>query len=240
MDVVYVVRAAEHNEELRFSLRSLVNLPHEKVWIAGHKPAWVSEAVGHIPTVQRGTKYANTTANLVAACRHPEVSERFALFNDDFFVMSPLASLPVYHRGPLREVEEDLTRRGYGAYLTGMRQTRALLSRLGIDDPLSYELHVPLPMTKAGFLAAMEAAEASPPPPRILHKRTLYGNHAGVGGEFLRDCKIANLGREPSRVGLFLSTTERSFTGGVGRFIQRVFPEPSPYEQLARVAARRR
>ena len=35
MDLVYLVRPGEQNEELRWSLRSLVNLPHERVFEVG-------------------------------------------------------------------------------------------------------------------------------------------------------------------------------------------------------------
>ncbi len=48
-DVVYVVRPGDKNEELRYSIRSVIaNLPHRKVWIAGYKPTWLSDDLGYI------------------------------------------------------------------------------------------------------------------------------------------------------------------------------------------------
>ena len=40
MDIVYVVRPGDENEALRYSLRSLANIPHRTVWIAGYRPKW--------------------------------------------------------------------------------------------------------------------------------------------------------------------------------------------------------
>ena len=42
LDVVYCVKELITNEELRYSLRSLRNLPHRKVWIFGGCPKWVN------------------------------------------------------------------------------------------------------------------------------------------------------------------------------------------------------
>ena len=42
MDAVYYVRPGDRNDELRYSLRSLANLPHDRVWIVGHTPPWVT------------------------------------------------------------------------------------------------------------------------------------------------------------------------------------------------------
>ncbi|MFI7020969.1 hypothetical protein [Streptomyces sp. NPDC050164] len=110
--------------------------------------------MGHIPTRQTGTKYQNTTVAMRAACEHPEISETFLFANDDMFVMERLDAMPVLHRGPVREVEAYCAARTCGQYLRGMRETRDLLVDHGFPDPLSYELHVALPVAKAGMLKA--------------------------------------------------------------------------------------
>src|SRR5688572_14976620 len=101
MDIVFPIRASGRTDELRYSLRSLVNLPHDRVWIAGHRPEWVSKEVGHIAVHQLGgtTKYERSLANLLAACSHPEVSDEFVRFDDDFFVMVPMDRVPLLHQG---------------------------------------------------------------------------------------------------------------------------------------------
>ncbi|WP_030672486.1 hypothetical protein [Streptomyces sp. NRRL B-1347] len=232
-DIVVPVRPGAVNQQLRFALRSWSsNLPHRQVWIVGHLPHWVAD-VRHIPLEQRGTKYANTTAAVRAACEHPDVAENFLLCNDDFFVMQPLpAGMPALHRGPVREVEQHYVARGSGPYLRGMRETRDLLREHGHDDPVSYELHVPLPVTKTGMLKALDIGHHLD----VLHKRTAYGVLAGIGGEQIEDVKILHRGpRGFGEESAFLSTMPDSFANGrVGNLIRAAFPLACRYERGGR------
>lgn len=235
IDLVIPVRVGEHNEQLRYALRSFAkHLPHGRVWIVGHKPTWLT-GVHHIPTWQGSSKYANTTRAVRAACEHPDVSEVFLLANDDMFAMERHEFMPVYHRGLVAEVEEYYRRRRIRSqYLEGMRATRQLLARLGYEDPLSYEVHVPLPVDKSGMLEALEYGKSLP----VVHKRTLYGNLAGLGGTRIRDPKVLHTGSMFPKDGPWLSTMSRSFTHGqVGKWIRSRFPEPSRYEHPRPAAA---
>lgn len=227
VDLVVPVREGPVNQQLRFALRSWVaNLPHRHVWIIGYKPPWLS-GVKHIPTRQSGTKYANTTAAMWLACERPEVSDPFLYANDDMFVMERVEDMPVLHRGPIREVEAYYAARASGAYLRGMRETRDLLVAHGHPDPLSYELHVPLPVSKGGMLRALEAGRGL----SVLHKRTAYGVLNEVGGERIEDVKVLHRGPRFDRSTPFLSTMPDAFANGeVGRVIRGQFTRPSPYE----------
>lgn len=230
LDLVVPVREDHANQQLRYALRSwAANLAHRQVWLIGYRPPWVG-GVRHLPTRQAGrTKYQNTTAAVRAACEHPEVSDTFLLCNDDFFTMTPVDQVPVLHRGPVREVEAYYATRGNGSYLRGLRETRDLLVHLGHEDPLSYELHVPLPVEKAGMLAALDAGRHLD----VVHKRTLYGNLAGLGGERLEDVKVLHRGPRFKAETPFLSTMPDSFANGVvGQVIRRAFPRPCRYEKL--------
>lgn len=232
LDIVVPVREGAVNEQLRYALRSwAAHLPHGRVWVVGYLPAWV-DGVRHIPTRQTGTKYQNTTAAMRAACSHPDVTDRFLYCNDDMFVMHSVEAMPALHRGSMRKVEAHYATRGSGAYLRGMRETRELLARLGHDDPLSYELHVPMVVEKDAMLQALEVGRHLD----VVHKRSLYGNLAEVGGAEIQDVKI--LHRAPrgySGNSFFLSTMPDSFANGhVGAFIRRAFPERSRYENLRR------
>ncbi|MEV6565867.1 hypothetical protein [Streptomyces kronopolitis] len=229
VDIVVPVRVGAANQQLRYALRSwATNLPHRHIWIVGHRPAWTRE-VRHIPTQQTGTKYQNTTAAVRAACLHGEVSETFLLCNDDFFVMQPPPEdgMPVLHRGPVSRVESYYERRSSGLYLRGLRETRDLLVGLGHDDPLSYELHVPLPVAKDQMLKALDVGRGL----EVVHKRTLYGNLAGIGGKEIRDVKCLNRSPRFDRAGPFLSTMPDSFANGlIGQHIRSVFPTACHYE----------
>lgn len=231
-DLVVPVREGAANEQLRYALRSwAAHLPHRRVWLVGHRPRWAAR-VGHIATQQRGTKYVNTTVAMRAACEHPGVSDPFLWCNDDYFVMHSVEQMPVLHRGRVVDVEAYYAARASGAYLRGMRETRALLESLGHPDPLSYELHVPLPVEKAGMVHALDAGRHLD----VLHKRTLYANLAELGGVEIRDVKI--LHRRPQgydETSVFLSTMPDSFANGhVGQHIRRSFRRACIYESGAR------
>lgn len=232
-DIVVPVREGRVNQQLRYAMRSwAANLPHRRVWIIGYRPPWAT-GVRHIPTRQQGTKYQNTTTAVRAACEHPGVSDRFYLCNDDFFIMRPQRSgMPVLHRGPVRDVEAYYATRGSGKYLRGLRETRDLLVSLGHEDPLSYELHVPMLIEKEGMLKALDVGRHLD----VVHKRTLYGNLAELGGDRIRDVKVLHraprgfTAKEP-----FLSTMPDSFANGhVGRHIRAALPRASRYEYPGR------
>jgi hypothetical protein len=222
-DIVYVVRQGDRNEELRYSLRSLANLPHGKVWISGYKPVWVSDEVGHIKTQVKPGGHVHAKGNLRAACEHPEVAEQFVYMNDDFFFMAPLEQMPVMHRGPLSEVIKS--ERMASSYQRAMGKTLDILRKHGIAEPLMYDLHGPMLVTKTGMLEAL--ALCSYP---MIQERTIYGNLQGIGGELRRNHKVRR-GQSGWNSWQFLSTNDNTFrTMPIGEHIRAKFPDQSAYE----------
>src|SRR5690606_33337736 len=137
MDAVYFVRPGRHHEELRYSLRSLTNLPHDNVHIIGHIPEWVTGVIAH-PRERPETKYATTTAHMRYACETPTISDPFILMNDDFFIVKKVRKLNTYHRGPVRDVIADYrARTPHSPYVRGMEQTLQLLEKAGYNNPNS-------------------------------------------------------------------------------------------------------
>lgn len=222
MDVVYVCRRGE-NHELRYSLRSLSNVRHDRVWIFGGHPEWVSN-VTVVATPQHGLKYAVTTASLVAACTHPEVSDPFWFWNDDFYAMAE-AKPEHYHRGTVRDLL-DIYDRAHptSIYTKGMRATLDRLEQHGHPDPLSYELHVPLVVHKAPMMEAITlGADLT-----CWHKRTAYGAIANLGGTYTEDVK-AYQWAEHMPSGPWFSTNDRTFRGYSDR-LHATFPQHCEYE----------
>lgn len=226
MDVVYIVRPGDDNPELRYSLRSLANLPHDRVWIVGQTPSWVT-GVHSLHTIQSGSKYENSTRNVVTACNYDDISDPFILMNDDFHIVRPVESVPTLHRGPMDEIIRIYARKGNGGYVNGMRETRSLLHFLGYANPMSYELHVPLVVHKAPMIAGIQAGiEAGI---SVIHKRTLYGNLAGIGGSETNDVKVYEIDA-PLPQGPFISSMDKVFQYGVGNVVRWLFPEAGPYD----------
>lgn len=238
-DIVYPVRPGDLNEELRFSLRSLeAHFPeHGTVWIVGYKPAWLT-GVEYIPGNRSPSPRANVYQNVLAAVRHPDVAEDVVVFNDDFFVTSPVAEVPLAYRSTLAE-HLNLPRlratAGKSWWRESLLTTQVCLQALGYAEPLSYELHVPFPISKSQMRYTLERFEAVTPtnPPQW---RTLYGNlHGSPEDVQLPDGKAFRPGqiRKP-----YLSTTDlswRHFRAGM----VALFPEPSRYEDARALAKAR-
>jgi len=207
MDVVYLIKGG-HNEELRWSLRSLSNLPHDRVWLFGGKPPEWVQNTEWVKTPQDDTRYRNTTRAMVAACEHPDVSDPFILMNDDFYILRKTKNIPALNRGTVEEVLAEYRAQypNSDAYVDGMGATLERLREMGYENPLSYELHTPLVVDKAKMLEAIEAGSDL----SVIHKRTMYGNLAGLRGRKIEDVKV----RSPKDTiprGTFLSTVEQSF-----------------------------
>jgi hypothetical protein len=213
LDVVIVCRPGP-NEELRYALRSLANLPHGRVVIAGAWPDWVRD-VTTVPVARRPGKYEQTTANLLAALDH--VDGPFWHTYDDVFVMHPMNGIPVMHRGDLREVVAPPN------HASAMR---TLAARLWAEElpTLCYETHAPMLLEPQGVLDALRFDVA----PTVRHqvKRSVYGNLLGLGGVQVRDFKTTEIADRP-----FISTNETVFARKpIGAWIRERFPDESPYE----------
>lgn len=235
-DIVYMVKPTEDNEELRYSLRSLANIPHGKVFLAGYTPSWV-QGVDSISRDQfQLSKYRNTTENLLAACHDERVSDDFILFNDDFFIVQPIPELPTLHRGFVYDVLEQYEAKTRSDYAQGMRETFELLRELGYRNPLSYELHIPMLINKQKFIEVIAKQRELRPDMKVVHKRTLYGNLTNMGGVKTKDVKVYD-SHQQIPAGPFVSSSDASFKRfQAGLRIRHKFPAPSEYE-LEAVAA---
>lgn len=213
-DIVYVVRPGERNRSLGLSLRSLANLPHRRVFLAGFIPSWVRN-VTPIPVRKMPSKFKSIETNLRAALRHPEIGERCVYFNDDFYVMRPIDEVPVTHGGPASEfklVQEFKWR---------MDRTVAELRKM--DSPhetMSYDgVHMPLPLDTERALRIVREM-----PPGLLW-RTWYGNVAAIGG-----VQVANTKSQDGTLkeGPFFSTNPTSLVK-VRDYLDDVLPKGGPY-----------
>lgn len=226
-----MVKPSDSNEELRYSLRSLANLHHNKVYFVGHQPNWTQNVI-HIPRVQGPhSKYVNTVRNMRLACTNTDISDNFILMNDDFFIMHRIEEIPTLHRGKIPEVVRYYENLGGLPYAKSMRETENVLKSLGISDPLSYELHTPMVINRERYQEIMDSIPQIGANFYRLNKRTLYGNLAKVGGKKTYDVKITT-DSAPNRDQIFISTVERSFDNyKVGEYLREVFNQPSCYER---------
>ena len=126
LDIVYCLKAGSKGEELKYSLRSLKNLEHNRVWIFGDCPDWVDN-VNFVPIQQtRGNKWLNTAGLLKEICDNDNITEDFIWFNDDFFVLKKMDSLNYYHDRTLNRRVLDFSKISWQA--THNAYCRRLLS----------------------------------------------------------------------------------------------------------------
>lgn len=236
-DLVYVVRPGDDNEELRYSLRSVVaNAPHGNVWLVGTVPAWV-KGVKEIPLTPQPEKFANQRQSLHAVTARRDLSNPFVLMNDDMFIMEPISGWQTWHLdtiedhwgGPIGNVDPG------NPWLHAVWQTYKWMQGEGYPDPLYYENHTPLLFDK-GKLAAVLS--------RYPHDRPFVVNGtypitgAGGEGQWGANAKVNPGGEyfsfEHLDLGMpYLSSEDETFKGILGDAIRARFPEPSQYEEAS-------
>jgi hypothetical protein len=229
MDFVYICRDGE-NEELRYSIRSvLLSFPEAKVWVVGGKPKWYSG--NHVFLEQDNNKYVNAVNNLKAVCNTPDISDNFILMNDDFFIIKKIETVEQFYNGLLSEkIDKFIKITGSSMYIKKLITTNNKLNKLGFTKPLDYELHVPMPMHKAGLLYILNQY------PECLW-RSMYGNLFNVGGSQMEDVKVYKNKRHAARSAqitknsIYLSTEDTGLTIMVDNIFKELLTNPSPYEQ---------
>ena len=182
LDFVYIVKEDEHNEDLRYSLRSIAKYyPENKVWIVGYKPSWVKN-VNYLPIEQSGDKWKNSINNILAACNCSDISNDFILMNDDFFMIKPLVPIEMMGNTTLGLLSNSIMKYKTlkSSWHNAFGQVQALLKKLNVPEPYyDFEIHAPLKINKQKFLEVMNLPEVQKfmQTSQVLHKRTLYKNY---------------------------------------------------------------
>ena len=223
-DIVYFVKESRENEELRYSLRTLKNFPHRKVFFYGGCPdGLLPDQHIHIRQNQP-TKWQNVQMMLKLACNNPHITANFWLFNDDFFVMQKVTNPKNYYHGDIYKHIVQLEDK-YGevtAYSAQLRKMAQELEALGCTTK-DYALHVPILINKDKMLEMFNVTDC----PMF---RSLYGNYSNIGGSEMLDVKITSK-EKLYKGGIYLSTDDNSFAGAVGNQIKEMFPDRCKYER---------
>lgn len=225
MDIVYPYKRTADEFELRYSLRSLVNLPHGRVIVGGDKPRCVSGDVFWAGALPRHDRFASSTANTLAAVEQAGISGDFIVMNDDFFILKPW-SFQHEHRGTIDEY--IATKAAKGGYRRRAERTRDLLTAHGVSDPLFFGLHVPT-IFNAERLAELVAEFKGE---RYL-LRTLYHNLFPSPSVRRADVKVRQWPGDAIDSDVLSISDGCAFDPRFRDWISALFPEPSPYEKPA-------
>lgn len=232
MDAVYLFGGSSDGSELRYSLRSLVNLPQvDRVFVSsgiGH-PGWLSGDVVRIVPERHGPgRFASAWANLKAAAGDDRLSDEFLLMNDDFFVLRPVDAVPVLHRCDLDAWRPKMSRAHFR-----MTATRAAMDAAGAAGRYCWEGHYPMVIRRDLFARTVAAVDAQRQDRGAVWNRTVYGNLAHpFGGTPAQDVKIHDHRAVPAAGDTFTSTSDSAWaTGRVGEWLRARFPEPCHHER---------
>jgi len=214
-DILYLVGPEQPTDELKYSLRSLRYVDHDRVWIAGHCPDWVT-GVRHIPVEQTKGKRENTRANLEAALATEGLSDPFQLWCDDFYAVQPIGRLHAMNGGPLLTAIHG-ARHGYRRAL---QQAYTHLTQQGIAQPLAYDaLHVPQWFHKTPLAHTLGTG--------IGMYQTVYGNtHRDHPGQQVPNAKRAQGHQDRA----WISTNSTTWHSPIGQWVRDAHPDPGPYE----------
>ena len=226
MDYVYICRKGE-NEELRYSIRSVVkNLPPGKIWVVGYKPNWYTG--NFIPVKDSQYKFDNIKKCMSAIIDNDQVTNDFVSMHDDFFIVKKIDTVPVLYGGLLQDRVSLYKKLSPSSMYTGLlEKTYRRLIKLGIPNPLDYDIHVPMVMNREMLKQTIDM-------PYL--ERSNYGNIFNIGGTMSNDVKVYSRGRMSSRSydflngeSYFISTEDSSFEK-IQPMLQKLFPDPSAYE----------
>lgn len=219
MDFVYICRPGD-NEELRYSIRSvLASFPDANIWVIGGKPDWYGGNYVEVNAFDTDSKQDIARWNMLYILYTPQINENFILMNDDFFIMKKIEFIDTWANGFLVDlIREKVSNRESMGYVRLLNQTLNELVENGFENPLNFELHIPMPMEKTKLAEVME---------KYTLWRSGYGN---MFEEFASDMDDVKIRPSKERIeGDFASTEDAWFHELLPR-LQELYPNPSPLE----------
>jgi len=224
-DIVYILRDRINPAELRYSLRSLENIPHRFVWFVGGVPEGITPD-RQIKHKQQGpTKWDLIKSSMLRVTKEEELTESFLLFNDDFFVMKPFTGAWInYIDGTLAERIEQFQQENVrlNPYARTLYKAEQELKSQGATT-YNFDVHLPMLFEKSKIGAIMRCYS-----PQM---RSVYGNITKSEFKQHKDVKVYKLDEVPEDPD-FISTNDKTFRDGkVGEYIRARFTTPSRFEQ---------
>ena len=221
--IVIPVRPSEHNDELRYTLRTIAtHVTSPDIWLIGYQPRWIT-GVQHIPTRPSGAKADRGCQQTRTAATHPTTPHQFWWWDDDMYRLTPLHAPEVRHGGPITDWL-DRYRHTDSHYCRALQRTARLLP----PTALMYDLHVPYWVPDKTALA--RTMTALPDGYGGWLWRTIHSNTHHAGGTGHPDVKIYDGDPIPDPPGQWISSDDHSYPRLRDTILQPRYPHPSPWE----------
>jgi len=242
-DIVYFLKEdlPLDGAELRYSLRSLVNFPHHKVWmVTPTLPDWVDSArvilVDHLP--EHKDKYADLSEKWKWLGTNEDMPRKIVYMDDDYYVIKPVKRPPSrsahYSLSNHIRLNEEYNQKlnipaKNSTLLTALKNTERLL--IEREAPLLHPIqHVPWLVKRKNIPVHWEDGRGpydwkilefnhKPPKnvPNMLHENKTYSVQGTI--------QILERGWR------YISSGEQHWVdSGLGNWFRKLFPYPSVYE----------
>lgn len=230
MDIVIPYKNSTSNGlELLYTLRGIERyFPGlENVFIVGDCPAFLQNVI-HIPApsaTESRFKAQNILYKLLIACQDKRVSDAFAMFNDDHFLLKPWQS--VYHY--CGSLEQSI-----GKYTIHQTYRQTLVNTMALlEGGQDFDSHCPIVYQKELFIRTMSMADWSKPWGYGI--KSLYCNLTGTKGEYYPDLKIKQalpLASLETMIAdrLYFSIDDRALNSSMVTLLNEIYPQQSNYE----------
>lgn len=218
MNFIYICRNGE-NEELRYSIRSvLYHFPDADILLVGGKPKWYSGK--YIPVGDVGNKFDNINECYKVICKL-EYIDQFILMNDDFFIINKPTRIDYYYDGTIdSKIESHMDKYGISKYARVLSEANKKLRKMGIQQPLNYDVHTPILFDRKLLSEVVELSSAP---------RSMYGNIFNLGGTKIKDVKVYRKDEDIKINNYFISSEDDSFSK-IFKLLKTKFVDISPYE----------
>ena len=219
------------NNELRYALRSIQRFlrNYRKVYIIGHRPAWLTDQVIHIPFEDKRGHERNIMEKVLHACKYPQLSDKFLFMNDDHYLVSYFDA-PKFPNYYFNSIEFKLTN-CRGGYAETVRNTLFSLKARKLPHSF-YDVHTPIIYDKALFPQVMGQYDWSKRNGYLI--KSLYCNTLRLHGIMMQDCK-ANKPMSCFHIEKWLEdrpmfSSAEKITPEIATYLEYLFPDKSKYE----------
>jgi len=211
------------NNEIRHSIRSMAETnPVDSITITGPWMPVFLKDVYHVSVEIGPKKFRNLLNQLLHAVNDDNVPEEFILMNDDFFMRKmPEWNWEPTYMGPTPARPKNHWQRT-------VWNTGEWLKRRGIENPLNYEGHTPMPINKWKAQVTLQEMIPALDPLLAMQFRTAYGNMWNIGGNQHVNAKHRTLDVWPND-SPFLSTKALP-SKEIRDFITQTWPLKSRWE----------
>lgn len=231
MDLLYPVRkgSAWKYNELRYSLRSASeNMPHDRVIIAGYRPAFI-HGVAHVAAEDpHQDRQRNIQSKILKALRSGEVGEVFALMCDDIYILAPWTCNAIRQVGKLsdRVIKAKRTRPPSDQWRRDLVATMDLIKEMGLSDSLDYGTHHPVVMERDKAIETLVHIAARKRPVCMVHAYVAMHGADVVKGF---NSKVEKWRGEPT-LPVLSTGPEAERSSGFRKWITSRFPAACRYE----------